>query len=69
MHAKEQVRAVLSALDPDAKKLTSYAAVWVTPTDRALGFVLDVADEDRQDMAKMLREHADAIESGFPHSD
>lgn len=64
MHAKETMRASLATIDPDAEALTSYAAVWVTPKDRALGFILDVTDADRGDMARMLREHADAIERG-----
>jgi hypothetical protein len=48
--------------DPESRDATSLVAVWVTPTEKALGFLRCVADEDRMAVAKLLRDHADIID-------
>lgn len=52
------LRSAASIVDPSANDLTSAVLLWVTPTDRSLGFVSCVQPEDRADIAALLREHA-----------
>jgi hypothetical protein len=62
----EPLKQAAIAADPDAEALTSIVALWVTPTDKALGFIRCVAPEDAKALAQMLREHADAIDPPAP---
>ncbi len=52
----------ISGLDTKPEDVTSAVAFWLTPEDKALGFVLCVKPGDEKDMARMLREHADGLD-------
>lgn len=54
-------------LSDDGDPVTSAVAFWVNEQDRGLGFVRNVnSKEDAQDLAKMLREHANTLDNWKP---
>jgi hypothetical protein len=59
----EPMKNLISSLDDKPENVTAAAAFWITPEDKALGFALWTDDPNaRRDLAKMLRDHAEALE-------
>jgi hypothetical protein len=59
------LREAIAAVDPtETGEVTSAVCVWVTPTERNLGFLECVQPEDAEDIANMLRFMADQVSAG-----
>lgn len=64
-NALRELHALIQDFSESAEPINAHGLFWLTPTNRALGFwYLAETDDDRRDLARMLRDAADAIERG-----